>query len=45
MAQGRGQPPTQGADTVIVRRTAAGYVVNFDDQPLRVVFAVASALL
>jgi general secretion pathway protein D len=39
MAQGRGQPPTQGADTVIVRRTAAGYVVNFDDQPLRVVFS------
>jgi general secretion pathway protein D len=40
LAQGRGQPPaTQGADTVIVRRTAAGYIVNFDDQPLRVVFS------
>jgi general secretion pathway protein D len=39
LAQGRGQPPTSGADTVIVRRTNAGYVVNFDDQPLRVVFS------
>ena len=39
MAQGRGQPPTSTADTVIVRRTAAGFVVNFDDQPLRVVFS------
>jgi general secretion pathway protein D len=37
LAQGRGQPPTQ--DTVIVRRTNAGFVVNFDDQPLRVVFS------
>jgi general secretion pathway protein D len=37
-AQGRGQPPTQ-TDTVIVRRTSAGFVVNFDDQPLRVVFS------
>jgi general secretion pathway protein D len=37
MAQGRGQPPT--SDTVIVRRTAAGFLVNFDDQPLRVVFS------
>ena len=43
MAQGRGQPPTQ-TDTVIVRRTNAGFVVNFDDQPLRVVFtALAEA--
>src|SRR3954468_1832291 len=41
MAQGRGTPPpvASSADTVIVRRTAAGYVVNFDDQPLRVVFS------
>lgn len=38
IAQGRGQPPSQ-ADTVIVRRTSAGFVVNFDDQPLRVVFS------
>jgi general secretion pathway protein D len=37
MAQGRGQPPT--SDTVIVRRTSAGFLVNFDDQPLRVVFS------
>ena len=39
-AQRGGQPPpaTQ-ADTAIVRRTAAGFVVNFDDQPLRVVFS------
>jgi general secretion pathway protein D len=43
MAQGRGQPPAQ-TDTVIVRRTNAGFVVNFDDQPLRVVFtALAEA--
>jgi general secretion pathway protein D len=39
VAQGRGNPPTQGADTVIVRRTNAGFLVNFDDQPLRVVFS------
>ena len=40
MAQGRGQPPaTSQADTVIVKRTNAGFVVNFDDQPLRVVFS------
>lgn len=38
LAQGRGQQPPQ-TDTVIVRRTNAGFVVNFDDQPLRVVFA------
>ncbi|MEO5569251.1 MAG: hypothetical protein ABIR92_12210, partial [Gemmatimonadaceae bacterium] len=31
-------PPTQ-TDTFIVKRTAAGFVVNFDDQPLRVVFS------
>src|SRR4051812_10783736 len=41
MAQGRGQPPstTSQTDTFIVKRTAAGFVVNFDDQPLRVVFS------
>jgi general secretion pathway protein D len=38
LAQGRGQQPPQ-TDTAIVRRTSAGFVVNFDDQPLRVVFS------
>lgn len=38
-AQRGGQPPVTQTDTVIVRRTAAGFVVNFDDQPLRVVFS------
>jgi general secretion pathway protein D len=38
-AQRGGQPPVTQADTVIVRRTGAGFVVNFDDQPLRVVFS------
>ncbi|HET9425493.1 MAG TPA: secretin N-terminal domain-containing protein, partial [Gemmatimonadaceae bacterium] len=33
------QPPPAQTDTFIVRRTAAGFVVNFDDQPLRVVFS------
>jgi general secretion pathway protein D len=35
------QPPaaTQQVDTSIVRRSGAGFVVNFDDQPLRVVFS------
>lgn len=37
LAQGRGQQAQ--TDTVIVRRTSAGFVVNFDDQPLRVVFS------
>lgn len=38
-AQRGGQPPVTQTDTVIVRRTGAGFVVNFDDQPLRVVFS------
>jgi type II secretory pathway component GspD/PulD (secretin) len=45
-AQGGGQqrPPTASAaqpstDTSIVKRLGAGFVVNFDDQPLRVVFS------
>lgn len=40
VAQRNVPPPVQApADTSIVRRTAAGFVVNFDDQPLRVVFS------
>lgn len=42
-AQRGGQPPTT-PDSSIVRRTNAGFIVNFDDQPLRVVFqALAEA--
>src|SRR3954471_8864531 len=35
------QPPatTAPTDTSIVKRSGAGFVVNFDDQPLRVVFS------
>src|SRR3954470_12062925 len=35
------QPPatTTQTDTAIVRRSGAGFVVNFDDQPLRIVFS------
>src|SRR4051812_16587778 len=35
------QPPaaTPQIDTSIVRRSGTGFVVNFDDQPLRVVFS------
>lgn len=40
MAQRGGvQVPLTQTDTFIVKRTAAGFVVNFDDQPLRVVFS------
>lgn len=39
VAQRGGQPPATQVDSSIVRRTAAGFVVNFDDQPLRVVFS------
>jgi general secretion pathway protein D len=38
-AQRGGVPPAQQTDTVIVRRSGSGFVVNFDDQPLRVVFS------
>src|SRR3954451_10875636 len=38
LAQRGGQPPATG-DTSIVRRTVSGFMVNFDDQPLRVVFS------
>ena len=40
-AQRGGQqlPPPTPIDSSIVRRSGAGFVVNFDDQPLRVVFS------